>query len=371
MRKTVEIGGRIIEIVGTSHVAESSREEVRNSIQDVSPDMVAVELDEQRLKSLKGESSWKEIDIAEAVREGKGYLLGLNVFLSVLQRKLSSDYRPGAEMLAAVEEAERTDADLLLADRDINETFARAREELGFMEKLRLSGSIWSRAEQLDEEQILDRDVIDELVEDLGERYPSLKRTFLDERNAYMSEKLLEAEFESAVLVVGAAHVEGVEDALQNDEGYKELSGGGLPVAKILKYGLPVFVLAGLGYGFWKLGFDTGVRASAAWILINSFLSLAGAVAARSHPVTMASSFVAAPLTSLDPALGAGMVASYVEAKFHPPTVGELEEVAEIKSYRELWSNQVGRILLTLLFVTIGSAAATFISAGVVLSIIT
>jgi pheromone shutdown protein TraB len=84
----------------------------------------------------------------------------------------------------------------------------------------------------------------------------------------------------------------------------------------------------------------------------------------------MAASFISAPITSLDPALGAGMVAAYVEAKVNPPSVGELESVTELDSYRELWGNQVGRILLVLFFVSIGSAAATFISAGVLASIL-
>ncbi|MFB6216421.1 MAG: TraB family protein, partial [Candidatus Aenigmatarchaeota archaeon] len=88
------------------------------------------------------------------------------------------------------------------------------------------------------------------------------------------------------------------------------------------------------------------------------------------HVTTWIVSFLAAPLTSLDPALGAGMVAAYFEGKFYPPTVEELESIAYITDYRELWNNQVGRILLAFVFVTIGSAAATFISAGYIASLI-
>ncbi len=138
----------------------------------------------------------------------------------------------------------------------------------------------------------------------------------------------------------------------------------------IIKYGLPAFILLGLGYSFFKLGFDTGLRASTAWIAINGFLAMAGAVLARSHPLTWLATFLAAPLTSLDPALGAGMVAAYVEAKIRPPKVRDLEEVSELSRYRELWSNQVGVILLTFVLVTVGSAAATLIGAGYIASLV-
>jgi pheromone shutdown protein TraB len=139
---------------------------------------------------------------------------------------------------------------------------------------------------------------------------------------------------------------------------------------KLVSYGVPAFIIAGLAYSFFQIGFATGVDATKFWILSNGILAMLGAIIARSHVSTWIISFLAAPLTSLDPALGAGMVASYAEAKFHPPTVEELETVTQIDSYRELWGNQMGRILLTLGFVTIGSAAATFISAGYIASLI-
>lgn len=370
MRESLEAGNREITVVGTSHVSSESRREVSETIQEVDPDLVAVELDQDRLDALRGESSWKNLDVAEAIREGRGYLLGLNVVLSIMQRQFSGEYKPGMEMLAAVEAAEEQGRELALVDQDINQTFRRAREELTLREKLRLLWSLTGKAEEIDVEEIADRNIVEQLVKELADDYPSLKRTFLDERNTYMAEKLMEKEFDTAVLVVGAAHVEGVVEALQNGEKHEPVRATGFPVYRALKYGIPAFIVASLGYSFWKLGFQTGVEASAAWILINSFLSLGGALVARAHPFTMATSFLAAPVTSLDPAIGAGMVAAYVEAKVNPPTVGELEEVSELESYGQLWHNQVGKILLVLFFVSIGSAAATFISAGYIASII-
>jgi pheromone shutdown protein TraB len=97
--------------------------------------------------------------------------------------------------------------------------------------------------------------------------------------------------------------------------------------------------------------------------LINAILPFIGAVLARSSPITWAASFVLAPFTSMDPALGAGMVAAYVEGKVNPPNMDELEDIVKITEYRDLWSNQAGRIILSFVFVTLGSALATFIAA--------
>jgi len=64
------------------------------------------------------------------------------------------------------------------------------------------------------------------------------------------------------------------------------------------------------------------------------------------------------------------MVAAYVEGRFYPPKVSELEDIVYIQSYKELWHNQVGRILLTFALVSALGATATFVGAGYIASLI-
>jgi pheromone shutdown-related protein TraB len=372
VKKTVELEDREITVIGTSHVSEESRSEVEKTIEEVNPDLVGVELDEDRLSALRGEDTWTQLDVADAIREGKGYLLFLNVVLSIYQRRMGMEQgsMPGEEMLAAVELAEQNNTEVALVDRDINETFRRALQELTIVEKLKLFASLFATTEEVDPEELTDGNMVENLVEELQDEYPSLSRTFLEERNSYMAEKMLERDFEKGVMVVGAAHVEGVVEELKNNGKYEPVDRKGIPWSTILKYGLPAFILVGLGYSFFKIGFATGVEASLAWIMINGVLATIGAIIARSHPLTWIVSFISAPLTSLDPALGAGMVAAYAEGKIRPPKVEDLEKISELEDYRALWSNQVGVILLTFFFVSLGSAAATFISAGYIASLI-
>lgn len=374
MRETVDLGDRKVTLIGTAHVSEKSKEEVVEAIDEINPDHVAVELDKDRFESLRNESGWKDLDIAEAIKEGKGSLLFLNLLLSIYQRRigLEEGVKPGEEMLSAVEKAEENGIEYSLIDRNISETFERIREELGFWEKINLVGSLFADEVDVEVEELKDEDMLGSIVKELDEEFPSIKQVFLDERNSYMVDRLLEQDFEHAVVVIGAAHLDGMVEELKGnrmsfekeDEGFK------VPWMKILKYGMPLFILAGLGYSFYQIGFSTGVNATGFWILSNGLLAMLGAIIARSHFATWLVSFAAAPLTSLDPALGAGMVASYFEGKFYPPKVEELESIAYIENYRELWGNQVGRVLLTFVFVTIGSASATFISAGYIASLI-
>lgn len=372
MRRDVSIGDRKVTVIGTAHVSEASRDEVLSTVEEEDPDLVCVELDENRLKALRDDNGWKEMDLAEAVREGNGYLLFLNLVLSIYQRKIGMEegIEPGEELLSAVDAAEEAGKEYALVDRDINDTLRRAVSELTLREKFRLLVSFLESGEDVEVEDLKQENVLDSVIESLGEEFPTIKRVFLDERNAYMADRIREEEFEHAVVVVGAAHVDGLIEELQSEEDYDYTVEKGFPWFKAVSYGLPAFIIAGLGYSFWQIGFSTGFSATKFWILSNGFLAMFGAILARAHPLTWLISFLAAPLTSLDPAIGAGMVAAYAEGKFYPPTVEELEEITQITEYRELWNNQVGRILLAFVLVTIGSAAATFISAGFIASLL-
>ena len=373
MKRKIQLDDREITVVGTAHVSQESKEEVWKAIEEEEPDTVCVELDENRLKSLREESGWRDLDVTEAIREGNGKLLLLNLLLSIYQRQLGlqQGMKPGEELLEGINIAEEKGLEYALVDQDINVTLNRAISSLSIWDKVKLAASLMVSGEEMNVEELKEDNLINTLVQQLEEEFPELSRVFLDERNTYMAEKILEEDFESAVVVVGAAHVEGLIEELKKekrDTDFPDVKG--FPWMKLVSYGVPAFIIAGLAYSFFQIGFATGVDATKFWILSNGILAMLGAIIARSHVSTWITSFVAAPLTSLDPALGAGMVASYSEAKFHPPTVEELETVTQIDSYRELWGNQMGRILLTLGFVTIGSAAATFISAGYIASLI-
>ena len=366
MKENLEINGKNITIVGTAHISQESRDEVRDTIETVKPDLVAVELDQSRFDSLRDDSGWKDLEISEAIREGKGNLLLLNLILSIYQRKLGLEegMKPGAELMAAVDRAEEMDIEYALVDQDINKTLNRAISSLSILDKLRLVASMIlpSDEEEMDIESLKDGDMLGTLIQELEDEFPELKRVFLDERNSYMAEKLLEKEFDSAVVVVGAAHVEGLKEELKKEKrDFSAEEVNRLPWMKIANYGFTALVFLGLGFSFYS-SFEQGINNLGIWIGANSILAMIGAIIARSHPLTWIISFIASPLTSVNPVLPAGLVAAYSEAKINSPKVEDLETITDIESYRELWDNQVGIILLTFLLVNLGSGAGALIS---------
>ena len=98
-------------------------------------------------------------------------------------------------------------------------------------------------------------------------------------------------------------------------------------------------------------------------ILINGGLSALGAGLAGAHILTILTAFIAAPLTSLNPTIGAGMVTAAAELYLRKPTVKDFENVRKDTTSLSGWrKNRVARLLLIFLFSTLGSIAGTYIA---------
>ena len=99
------------------------------------------------------------------------------------------------------------------------------------------------------------------------------------------------------------------------------------------------------------------------WVLINGGLSALGAALAGAHPLTVLGAFCAAPLTSLNPTIGAGMVTGGIELLLRRPAVGDFGSLRDdVTSLRGWWQNRVSRVLLVFIFSTLGSAAGTYLA---------
>jgi pheromone shutdown protein TraB len=132
-----------VTVVGTAHVSEESVAEVERTIDEVDPDVVAVELDEGRYRQLRGEDP-EDLDAADLLRGNTVFQFLAYWMLSYVQNRLGDrfDVRPGAEMLAAVEAARARDAGVALVDRDIQVTIQRFWTRLSPPEKLKLVGGL-------------------------------------------------------------------------------------------------------------------------------------------------------------------------------------------------------------------------------------
>jgi len=222
-----------IYIVPTSHVSKNSSKRVHSVVEKINPNLIAVELDNNRLKRLTSDNNLsKNVSIKDILKQdnigfkGKLMLLTFSKFQSTISNKLGIDVL-GLDMLAGYEEATKRDIPLALVDQDMQITFNRFTEEVSFIELIKTIGSFGlayvqlSRqskeelTEQVDSENIN----IDEVMHHIENVFPTFKKVFLDERNEVIAEKTanIANNFDKTVLVIGAGHKKGVVDILDNE----------------------------------------------------------------------------------------------------------------------------------------------------------
>jgi len=377
----LEYNGKNITLVGTAHVSRESTQLVARVIEDEKPDTVCIELCASRFEAIRRKQRWQETNIVKVIKEKKSFLLLSNLLLASFQKRIAKklDIQPGAEMIAAIETAEQVGAEIYLADRDIRTTLSRVWRAMGLWSKGKLLfqlilslGEIEEISEE-DIEKMKQADVLETLLAEVGKSLPILKQILIDERDSYLTHKIRNAPGRKIVAVVGAGHVKGIKkhwgaaidiQALEQLPPKKKAFG-------ILKWLIPASILAMVAAGFFWGGAKAGKDMIVWWIAANGILAGIGAVIALAHPITVISSVLAAPLTSLNPMIAAGWVSGLVEAFSRQPKVKDLEDLPEdILSIRGFWKNKVTRILLVVVFTNLGSSIGTFVAFPVIVKLL-
>lgn len=377
----VPVNGREFILIGTAHISQESTDLVRSVIEQEHPDVVCVELDEQRYKTLSEKNKWENLDLKQIIRRKQLMTLLINLLLASYQKRLGQQLgvAPGTELLEATKVAQELDIPLALVDRDVRITLRRAWNSMSFWEKMKLLGSGFIgvvEGEEISEEmlsEIRQSDVLTELMNELGEFMPVLKGVLIDERDTYIAQKTRDAQGQKVVAVVGAGHLSGIKQALlenrMDDLTAIEQVPPPSPVGKIIGWGIPALIIGMIVY----IGVTQGVSAAGDnllyWFLVNGIPSAIGAVLALAHPLTIAVSFFGAPLTSLTPVIGAGYVAAFVQAYFAPPVVHEFKTVGDdIGQWRMWWKNKLLRVLLVFILTSLGSILGTYLGAAEIIS---
>ena len=365
--------GRDIILIGTAHVSRESADLVRTTIETEKPDTVCVELCESRWQSIRQKSRWRDMDIVKVVKEKKAFLLLSNLILASFQRRIADkmDIQPGQEMITAIETAEATGARTWLADRDIRTTLARTWRSMSLWGKAKLLFQLLLSLGEVDDlkeediEKMKQEDVLDALLNEIGASQPVIRNILIDERDRYLAQRIKSAPGEKIVAVVGAGHVPGIRRYWEREFDLAELNI--LPpkstLSGSLKWIIPVAIILLFAWGFYTGGSQTGSDMILWWVAANGILAGVGAIVAWGHPLTVVSSVLSAPLTSLNPMIAAGWVSGLVEAFSRKPKVRDFETLQDdIRSVRGFWSNKVTRILLVVVFTNLGSSLGTFIA---------
>ena len=370
----LDVGGRRFLLVGTAHISQQSVDLVRKVIERERPDCVCVELDRQRYEALAEEKSFAAQDLREVIRNQQLAALLMNLLLASYQKRLGMKLgvTPGKELLEATRAAQECDIPIELCDRDVRITLRRAWAAISFWHKLQLASGVLASAFEDSEiseaelARIRQQDVLSELMRELGEAMPRLKTSLIDERDAYLAQKIRASSGQKIVAVVGAGHIEGMSRAIEaeQDIDLAEIETVA-PVSAVWKWvgwAIPALIIGSIGWIGYSQGFARAEESAIYWFLANAIPTGIGGLLALAHPLTTVAAFFAAPFTSLTPVIGAGYVAAFVQTWFVPPTVSEIQSVGEdIATLKGWWLNRLLRILLVFILTTLGSVIGTWV----------
>ncbi len=378
-RTRITLESREILLLGTAHVSAESLTEVKEAIASESPDHVCVEMDEGRLKNLEEGRKWSSTDLKNVLQKGQGFMMMANLALSSFQRRMGADtgVQPGEEMKAAVDAAREGDIPFSCSDRSIQVTLSRAWRLSGPWSKLKLISSLVASvvtnesASPEEIENLKKSDAMQGMMKELAEYLPAVKSVLIDERDHFLASKIFMSPGKKIVAVVGAAHVPGIVEIIQEiADGKRSSSTSDIEtvppkkwLGKIAPWIIPAGILGLFIFGVYRSGFEKILEMGKIWVLANGVLAAIGAMAALAHPLTILISFIGAPITSMNPTIGVGMVAGLLEYFFRTPRVLDMENLnSDILSFKGWYRNRVTRILLVFFLSSVGSSVGTFIA---------
>lgn len=381
--REVQCGPASYHLYGIAHTEADAVERLRQQLNDGSFDAVAVELCPSRHAALLQPEVWGETDLFRILREGRAGMLATTLALGGWQQRLAeqSGVEPGAELRAVIETALQLGLPVLLLDRDLGITLKRLSQSLPRGQRLQLFGGLLEgilSTEALKPEtlqSLREGDLLETALAPYVSSSERLREVLIDERDRYMAARLCEenaaGDYRRVMVLAGEGHHEGLsrelqakEPCLRPAEVVQQLESS-VPRSRRWRY-LPwlvvAVILAGFAFGFSR-GTDLGGLMVLDWILINGVLSGLGAAIAGAHPLTILAAFVAAPWTSLNPMIGASMVAGGVEVYLRKPRVSDFDSLRhDLGRLSGWWRNRVSRTLMVFFLAGMGSSIGTYVA---------
>ncbi len=389
---SLRVGDTQVDIIGTAHVSVLSRDTVGALVRQKYYDTVALELCERRHAALEGVDHLAEMDLWSVIKQNKMFSVMAMLVFGAYQRRIGAQLgvEPGAEFKEAIARCKESDIPIALVDRDIGVSLKRFYRKMKWWHRPVLFSALI--ASMFADHSISERELenmkkegaLFSAVDQLWPGSEQLVRTLLTERDQYMAAKIRQhiAEHKPSrmLVVIGAGHLKGMREILEQGMGEREANEKLIdeycevpPRGAYLKYfpwALTALILSGFVIGFSR---DTEVGAALVvyWFLANGVLAALGATLVLAHPLTVLAAFLAAPITSLNPLIGAGMVTAAVQFVLRKPHVSDFVTVkSDMISFAGWRRNRFTHLFLVFLFSSIGSVAGTYIGGIYIFSVL-
>ena len=374
------VGATTVRLFGTAHVSRISAEAVAREIDSGIYDEIAIELCVNRHRGMVDPDSIERLDLFEVIRSGKVPMITAMLAMAAFQQRIAEQFgiEPGAEMRAAIEGARTRALKLYLIDRDIGTTLRRIYRNVPWYKRMYLFSGLFASIIVDDEipeseiEALKEGDLLESTFAQFADSAHQIYQPLIDERDQYMAAHLLNIADGGAtrvLAVVGAGHLKGIQHYLEQGmagraERLRELDTvpAGASWVKHIPNVLVLLFVLGFVIGFMRSP-ALGWSLVAEWIFITGGLAALGTLLAGGHVLTIISAFLGAPITTLHPAIGIGMVTAPVEAWIRKPTVADFKrlrkDTASLKGWRH---NRVARTFLVFFLSSLGAASGTYIA---------
>lgn len=209
---------KTIILVGTAHISQMSVDLVEKVIRQERPDGVCLELDEKRFLSLTQKKQWQALDLKKIIKNKQLSTLIINLMMAAYQKKLGKKLgiKPGTELLSAALCAKELNIPIALCDRVVRVTRRRTWKTTSILKKAYLLTTLFTSLfdkTELSEEKLAElkqKDVLSELMGEIGHVLPDVKKVIIDERDIFLSEKIKATPVFRLVAIVGAGHLQAI-----------------------------------------------------------------------------------------------------------------------------------------------------------------
>ena len=207
----------MITLIGTGHVFNLSQA-LLDIFEEKQPDVLCVELDKQRYHALM----LKQSD-PEKYEEHSKKLPIIYKLLARFQDNMAKEYgvQAGQEMITTIQYAQSHQLPIAFIDMNAQRLFARMLKSMTIREKFKMFFSgfagFFVSKKRVEKEMDKLEDNFDKYMDEIGKKFPTIKRVLVDERNQYMVQQLAVAteQYEKIIAVVGDGHVPGLSELLK------------------------------------------------------------------------------------------------------------------------------------------------------------
>uniref|UniRef100_A0A0B6ZQ05 TraB domain-containing protein n=1 Tax=Arion vulgaris TaxID=1028688 RepID=A0A0B6ZQ05_9EUPU len=279
----LERDGCLVYVVGTAHFSKESQDDVSRVIQATKPHVIMVELCQSRVNILKmdeakilEEAKNINMNTIQQVIKRNGLMQGvLNILLLNMSAYITKELgmAPGGEFRVAFNEARRLKGGcrFILGDRPIQITLRRALASLSLWQRLKLAYAILFSKEPItkeDVEKCKQKDMLEQMIEEMTGEFPALGRVFVKERDIYLTHSLRkvaqpipcpdspEGHIPCVVVgVVGIGHVQGIKDNWDKELDIEDICRLPSPsaVSVLFKWGFRLSALGLITYGCYRI----------------------------------------------------------------------------------------------------------------------